>query len=419
VRKDVQTRTGLFSRNTQVNPMAIPTKDFKTKVESELQNNILPFWIEHMQDKENGGFYGALTNDLQIHNQTPRSAVLCARILWTYAAASRLFGKPEQREMAQRAYDYLTNVFLDKIYGGVYWSVDYQGNVVEECKHSYAQAFAIYGLAEYYKTTCELKSLQLARKLFEQLDAHAHDSIYGGYIEGCRRDWGALADMRLSDKEINCRKSMNTTLHILEAYTDLTFIWNYYVLQARLKELIEICLEHVIDPQTHHFRLFFDDNWTSLKNDIVSYGHDIEGSWLLVEAAKRLGDADLIQKTRSNAVLMAQAVYEEGLDADGSIFYEGGPSQVGNSDKHWWVQAEGVVGFYNAFQISGQAHFAQASQRCWETIEDKFVDRENGEWFKVLERGGTPYPGQYKAGPWECPYHHSRACFEMSARLSG
>ncbi len=306
----------------------------------------------------------------------------------------------------------------DKTYGGIYWMVDYLGEPVNDRKHSYAQAFAIYGLSEYYRATRENESLQFAQELLKQLEAHAYDLTFKGYVEGCNREWGALADMRLSDKEINCRKSMNTLLHIMEAFTNLLRAWDDETLRTRLRELIEIFLEHVIDPKTDHLKLFFDDHWNSLKNDIVSYGHDIEGSWLLVEAAEVLGEPDLTLKAKSTAVAMAQAVYDEGLDGDGSLFYEADLKKLESTDKHWWVQAEAVVGFYNAYQISGQAQFSRAALRCWNYIEDKFIDREHGDWFKVLNRQGIPYPDRYKVGPWECPYHHSRVCFEMIQRLS-
>jgi mannobiose 2-epimerase len=432
---------------------SIQDQEFRKAIENELFGNILPFWMKIAPDEAHGGFYGAISNDLQVLNRVPRSAILCARILWAYSAAYRLYGEAAYLQMAERAYAYLTGALWDQHYGGVYWLVDYLGKPVNDRKHSYAQAFAIYGLSEYFRATREVQSLQIARELFQQLEAHAYDPVYKGYIEGCSREWGSLDDMRLSDKEINCRKSMNTLLHIMEAYTNLSRVWkdelpalcgqlkrnvilseakdldssiatlsqndrSKEALWVRLRELIEIFLEHVIDPQTYHFKLFFDDRWNSLKNDLVSYGHDIEGSWLLVEAAEVLGEPVLIEKTRSYAVAMAQAVFHEGLDPDGSVIYEGISHVPESADRHWWVQAEAVVGFYNAFQISGQAHFAQAASGCWEYIEDHFVDREYGDWFKVLNRQGIPYPDRYKVGPWECPYHHSRACMEMMQRLS-
>lgn len=401
--------------HAEVAPLA--TTELRNRIEAELTGNILPFWISHVTDERRGGFHGALTNDLRALDEVPRSAVLCARILWTYAAAYRAYGDRAYREMARRAHDYLARAFWDAEHGGVYWLVDCDGAPVSARKHSYAQAFAIYGLAEYYAATGDEASLRLAQSLFELLEAHAHEPIGGGYIEGCAPDWGALADMRLSDKEPNCRKSMNTLLHVMEAYTGLLRVWNEARLRARLRELIDIFFAHVIDPRTFHFRLFFDDAWRPLEASI-SYGHDIEGSWLLVEAAEALGSPAVLARARTTAVEMAWAVFAQGLEADGSLLYESGASNPRSADKHWWAHAEALVGFYNAYQISGQPHFARAAAGCWQYIEQRFVDRRHGEWYKVLNRQGMPYLDHYKAGPWECPYHHARACLEMLRRLA-
>ena len=390
--------------------------DFREQLNKELTGNILPFWMTHTVDKVNGGFYGALTNNLEIHNEVPRSAILCARILWTYAAAYRRMRAEEYLSMANWAYDYLRNVFLDPEYGGLYWTVDYTGNPVFDRKHHYAQAFGIYGLSEYYRATQEPQSLALAQELFRLLEKHAYEPIYGGYIEGSSRKWEKLEDMRLSDRDLNCRKSMNTLLHILEAYTNLLRVWDDVHLKAQHKTLIETFLQHVIDPSTGHFKLFFDDAWHSLL-DNMSFGHDIEGSWLLVEAAEMQNDLKLLERVKEAAVQIATAVYKDGIEADGSIPYEANSEGLVDSQKSWWVQAEAMVGFYNAFQLSGQERFAQAAYRSWEYIQSKMIDRTYGDWIKILHRDGTPDPASFKTGPWECPYHHSRACFEMLDRL--
>jgi mannobiose 2-epimerase len=396
-----------------VRTAALP--DWAQCIEQELVGNILPFWVRHTVDGVNGGFYGAVTPDLRILNHVPRSAVLCARILWTFAAAYRTFQDVGYWWMAQRAYDYLRQRFWDHRYGGVYWSLDYRGNPVNDRKHVYAQAFAIYGLSEYYRATQEAESLKLARELFQLIEEHSFDAVNQGNIECCSREWGALSDMRLSEHEPDCRKSMNSLLHLMEAYTNLMRVWNCEELEAKQSGLIRAFLRHVIDPQTWHLRLFFDDQWNSI-TDQISFGHDIEASWLLVEAAQVRGELEMLAQVRATAVRMAEAVYAEGLDADGSVLYEAqGPA---SADKHWWVQAEAVVGFYNAYQLSSQEHFAHAARRCWSYIEDKLVDRTHGDWFKRLSRAGIPYADHFKVGPWECPYHHSRACFEMMARLS-
>jgi mannobiose 2-epimerase len=397
-------------------PQTLNNSDFRRQLKEELTGNILPFWMTHSVDKVNGGFYGALTNDLEIHNEVPRSAILCARILWTYATAYRKLGDRQYLAMADWAYTTLRGVFLDPEYGGVYWTVDAAGQPVFDRKHHYAQAFAIYGLSEYYWATGQAESLALAQTLFQLLEKHAYDPVYGGYIEGSSRTWETLTDMRLSDRDLNCRKSMNTMLHVLEAFTNLLRVWPDATLKAQHRALIEIFLQHIVNPSTGHFRLFFDDQWDSLLPN-VSFGHDIEGSWLLLEAAEVQGDAALVAQVRQTALQIATAVYQNGLEGDGSLPYEAGPQGLVDSDKSWWVQAEAMLGFYNAYDLSGQARFAQAARHSWEYIQANMVDRVHGDWIKKLNRDGTVDENYYKVGPWECPYHHSRACFEMLDRL--
>ena len=366
-------------------------------------------------DRENGGFYGALSNDLKVLNNVERSAVLCARILWTFSSAYRIHKKEDYLQVARHVYDYLTGHFWDAEYGGVYWSINAQGKPVNDRKHTYAQSFAIYGLAEYTRATGEAKSLKFARELFRLIELHTFDEVHQGNLECRSREWQALDDMRLSSKDMNCAKSMNTLLHLIEAYTNLLRVWDDPQLKAKQSKLVEAFFEHVVDSRSGHLKLFFDKGWHSLLDE-VSYGHDIEASWLLVEAAEVLGDQHLLALARETAVKMAQAVYAEGRNADGSLLYERGAHKL-QADRHWWVQAEAVVGFYNAYQISGQAHFAEAAAGCWQYIQKHFVDHQNGDWFKVLNESGLPYLDHYKVGPWECPYHHSRLCFEMSQRL--
>lgn len=387
------------------------------RMESELRQNILPFWVKYTVDKKSGGFYGAITNDLQVKDDIERSLVLCARILWTYSAAYRQYGNPGYLEMAQHAYAYLTGPFLDKEYGGMYWWVDQTGRPINDRKQTYGQAFAIYGLSEYYLATREAAPLEHAKAIFNLIEQHTYDPVYKGYVEGCVRDWGALEDLRLSEKELyNAPKSMNTLLHVLEAYTNLLRAWPDAYLKTQQKKLLRVFLDHVVDPQTHFTQLFFENDWRSL-TDNISYGHDIETSWLLVEAAEVVADQAIIEETRKVAVEMAAAVYAQGLDSDGSVMAEGSPRGVHHPEKHWWCEAEGIVGFINAYQISRDKKYAAAALRIWDFIEAHMIDRQHGEWFKVLTREGKPIPGQVKTGPWEDPYHHSRACLEIMHRI--
>jgi mannobiose 2-epimerase len=390
--------------------------EFRQQLENELAENILPFWMTKVVDKVNGGFYGAVTNDLKILNDVPRSAILCARILWTYAAAYRRGGEDQYLSTARWAYDYLTEVFWDHKFGGVYWSVDVNGSPVFDRKHHYAQAFAIYGLSEYHRATQEPKSLELAKTSFQLLEEYAYDPTHQGYIEGSSRDWGTLEDMRLSDKDLNCHKSMNTMLHILEAYTNLLRVWDDVDLKAKHKGLIEVFQNQIIDHQIDHFKLFFDEGWNSL-SEHVSFGHDIEGSWLLWEAVEMHDDSKLSAQVRESTMSLASAVYQEGLDDDGSLFHEAKPDGIIDPGKEWWTQAEAIVGFYNAYQLTGKEHFAQAAYKLWSYIQTHMIDKENGDWFKRLYRDGTPETERHKAGPWDCPYHHARLCFEMIDRL--
>ena len=392
--------------------------EFRHELGGELTANILPFWMTHVVDRNNGGFHGAVTNDLCVLNDVPRTAVLCARILWTFSAAYRKLGVEDYLFMARWAGDYLARVFWDQDHGGVFWSVDHRGSPVVPRKHHYAQAFAIYGLAEYHRATGDLQSLELAQALFHLLEEHGHDILHHGYIEGSSQAWEALDDMRLSNREINCRKTMNTMLHILEAYTNLLRVWDDAHLRTQHSALIETFQRHIIDHRTGHFKLFFDDRWHSLSEN-ESYGHDIEGSWLLLEAAEIQGDPQLLGRVRESVIALVEAVCRDGLDDDGSVFYEGGPQGLVDTGKSWWVQAEAMVGFYNAFELTDRSHFAQAAFRCWQYIRAKMVDRTHGGWFKRLRRDGTPDETCFKAGPWEDPYHQSRACLELIRRLGG
>ncbi|MDR3576167.1 MAG: AGE family epimerase/isomerase [Anaerolineaceae bacterium] len=389
---------------------------WQQELHRELAGNILPFWIQHSRDVENGGFYGSLSKDHVVDNQAPRSAILTARILWTFSAAYRFESRPEYLAMAQYAYSYLSQKFIDGRHGGVYWTIDAEGQPLQDRKHSYAQAFAIYGLSEYYHACADLAALRMAQNLFELVDHFVYEPVYGGYLEGRARDWSPTADMRLSEKETDAQKSMNTLLHLLEAFTNLYKVWPDRHLRKRIIELTNIFLDDIIDPSRQHLQLLFDDGWNSLVN-IVSYGHDIEASWLLLESAEVPGIAELTERVKSASVLLAQAVFDKGLWPDGSVVLEQDEYGNRNTERHWWPLAEGMVGFYNAYQITGQQHFARASQRCWQFAKERMVDRQHGDWFKVLDATYQPKPGYPKMGAWECPYHHARACLEMMRRL--
>lgn len=377
--------------------------------------NILTYWATHAPDAAHGGFYGQLANDNQPNPLAPKGSVLNARILWTFAAAYGHTRDAAHLAVARRAYDYLTTHFLDPDFGGVYWMVDYQGQPLDTKKQVYALAFSLYGLAEYFRASGEPAALAHAQALFRTIEARSFDPLRGGYFEAFARDWQPLADLRLSAKDANEKKTTNTHLHILEAYATLYQVWPDAALGQQLHALLAHFAGRIIDPQTHHLTLFFDEHWHP-KPDVISFGHDVEAAWLLLEAAQVLGEPGLVAQFRRLAVQLAAAA-AEGLAPDGSLRYEREPGGRWAADRHWWVQAEAVVGFYNAYQVSGDAQFRAYSAGAWRFIQQHLLDLERGEWYWGVRPDYSLMPGQDKAGPWKCPYHNGRACLEMLRRL--
>ncbi|MCF8226287.1 MAG: AGE family epimerase/isomerase [Bacteroidales bacterium] len=386
-------------------------QNLKEEVKQELTGNILPFWLERSVDNENGGFVGHIDFHGNILHEANKGAVLNARILWTFSAAYRDLKIREYREAADRAYWYITESFLDPVHGGVFWELDFRGNLVGTKKQVYAIAFAIYGMAEYYLATGEDDALKISQSLFRDIEKHSFDRTRNGYFEAFTRHWQPIEDLRLSEKDQNENKTMNTHLHILEAYTNLYRAWKDEELAGQLRNLVLLFTEKFVNEKGH-LNLFFDDDW-NLKSDLVSFGHDIECSWLLQEAAEVLEDDDLVKKTKKLAVIIA-GQNMIGLDSDGGLYYEYSPSRnEWDTDKHWWPQAEAVVGYYNAYRISGDEKFLSASLNNWKFIKENIIDAKNGEWHWSVNRNGTPKVNEQKAGFWKCPYHNSRACLEI------
>jgi len=392
------------------------TKALRQEAETEL-HQILHWWQTHMTDTEHGGFYGRIDGCGNLHPQAEKGLILNARILWTFSAAAHKTGDPTYAQTAMRAFRYLTEHFWDELNGGVYWSVDFTGAPSQTKKQVYAQAFAIYALSEYYLLTRQAESLRLATEIFHVLENHAIDPIQNGYMEAFADNWVLLDDLRLSDKDANEAKTQNTHLHVLEAYTKLCQINPTQPIQNALRNLIGLFLNHFIDPKTHHIHLFFDENWT-LKSDIISFGHDIEASWLLWEAAKTLNDPALLEQLKPVCLNIAEATLQEAIDREGALMNERhvGQNQL-DTDRIWWVQAEAMVGFWNAWQISGQVKYQDAALRIWEFIQHRQRDTVQGEWHWAVSAEGIPNPKEDKAGFWKCPYHNGRAMMEIIERL--
>ena len=394
------------------------TRDI-TKYASELEDElreILRFWTINTPDEQNGGFVGKIDNDNTIDYNAPKGAVLNSRILWTFSAAWNLTREQGYLDMARRACKYLTAYFLDKEFGGVYWTVDAAGNPLDTKKQVYACAFAIYALSEYYKASSDQEALALAIDMYHVLVHYSYDEERSGYFEAFSRNWGPIDDLRLSAKDANEKKTMNTHLHLLEAYTNLYRVWKDEGLRMEIAKLIGNFSSFMIDKDTWHLILFLDEHWVR-KSEDISYGHDIEASWLLLEAAEVIDDEVLIAQMKQNAIKMASAS-EEGLDKDGGLWYEFTPSTMHVvKEKHWWVQAEAMVGFFNAWQVSGEERFLQASLSNWQFVKANIIDRKNGEWFWGVGGNGEVMSKEDKVGLWKCPYHNSRACIEIISRV--
>ena len=389
---------------------------FRQEVREVLENNILRFWIDRMQDHMHGGFYGRMDSNNIIHADADKGAILNARILWAFSAAYRVLHKSEYLDTATRTYRYFMDHFIDKEYGGVYWSLDYKGQPKDTKKQFYAIGFAIYGLSEYVRATGNEEALEQAIQLYRCIEEYAFDHEYNGYIEATTRNWQPIADMRLSELDANYPKSQNTHLHIIEPYANLYRVWPSAELEHSLRNIIGIFTDHILNPATHHLDLFFNMDWSRGAGQLESYGHDIECSWLIHEAALVLGDKDILRQVEPIVRMIAQAS-EMGLNANGSMIHEANLSEgTVDDDLHWWVQAETVVGFLNIYQHFHDDSALERALRCWQYIKENLIDRENGEWYWSRHHDGSLNTIDDKAGFWKCPYHNSRMCLEILER---
>ena len=388
-----------------------------------LEDNILRFWLDKMQDQEHGGFYGRMDGHNVLHPKADKGCVLNARILWTFAAAYRVLGNQEYLQAAIRAKDYILEHFIDRKHGGVYWSVDYIGRPLDMKKQSYAIGFTIYGMSELARATGDKQALGCAIALFNALEENAYDHKNQGYIEAMTYDWRPISDMRLSYKDENGSRTMNTHLHILEPYTNLYRCLKTSPpsplkegLEKALRTLIDIFTKKLLNPRTHHLDLFFDDQWQGKRN-IESYGHDIEAAWLLTEALEVLDDEQLMSKTMPIVNQIAHAS-EKGLLPNGPMIHEKNlTTDTTDADLHWWVQCENVIGQLNQYQHFHDEAALQKALRCYDYIVQHLVDCEQGEWYWSRRPDGTINRDEDKAGFWKCPYHNSRMCLEIIERF--
>lgn len=394
--------------------METQIQTFKTQLQSEL-DSILNYWSTETIDEKYGGFIGEIEYNNHKNYEADKGSVLYARILWSFSAGYSVTKDENHKILAKRAFDYIRNHFYDTEYGGIFWSLHFDGTPKDTKNQIYAIAFTIYGLSEYYKISQDNMALELAISLFQKIEIHSHDKVKEGYFEAFTRDWQPIEDLRLSEKDANEKKTMNTHLHIVEAYANLYQVWPDFELKNKIREILYVIDAYFINKKTWHLKLFFDENWIE-KPDVISYGHDIEAAWLLQWCAEVIADKVLIEGYKKYALNIAEAT-KEGIDTDGGLWYEFDPKENQLiAEKHWWPQAELLIGMMNAYQISNNAEFLAIVEKNFEFIQKYIIDNENGEWIWGINQDYSEIEKD-KAGFWKCPYHNSRACMELLNRL--
>ncbi|MFD0762859.1 AGE family epimerase/isomerase [Lutibacter aestuarii] len=388
---------------------------FKIELQKEL-HKLLNFWSTEVIDEKYGGFLGKINHFGQKFPKSSKGIILNTRILWTFSAAYRTSKIERYKAIADISYQYLNKHFLDTKNGGVFWEVDYRGEPINKRKQAYAQSFAIYAYAEYYRVTKNKESLYNAKSLYKVLEVKFWDVQHSGYVEAFAENWNQIEDMRLSEKDLNAPKSMNTHLHILEAYSNLYRVWPNKTLKKSIADLLGIFKEKIIDENSGHFNLFFDMDW-KIRSEAISFGHNIEGAWLLHEAAIVINDKQCIEKNKKIALKLVDITLNEGFDTDGSLFNEYENNKL-DKEKHWWSQAEAMVGLMDAYEIDPKPTYLRSIFKLWNFIQDYLIDSVNGEWFWRIDGTGKIIETDDKVGFWKCPYHNSRALMELIERIN-
>ncbi len=388
---------------------------FEQEIEQHLKEKLIPFW-SGLLDPEYDGYYGWLCYNLKLDKKAEKGVILNSRILWFFSNAYTLLQDRKLLAAADHAYRFLTQYCLDAEKGGVYWSMTYDGVPEDETKHTYNQAFAIYALSSYYEASGKPEALALAYELFALIEGKCRDE--GGYGEAYDRGFCPVANEKLSENGVMATRTMNTLLHVFEAYTELYRVDKNAAVAEKLREIMDTFVEKVYNPQKRRQEVFFDREWRSLI-DLHSYGHDIEASWLLECGCEVLADPAYTEKIRPVAQALVQEVYRRAY-RDHSLLNEC-ENGVDNTDRIWWVQAEAVVGFYNAWQKEPQhEEYRQAAEEIWEYIKAHLIDpRPGSEWFWLVDETGSPVEGEPIVEPWKCPYHNGRMCMEIIKRSRG
>lgn len=383
------------------------------EVRRELTDKIIPFW-KRLRDDEHGGYYGYMDFDLKVDKEFEKGCILNSRILWFFANAYMTLKDKSLLAEAAHAYSFMREYCEDKEYGGVFWSVTYDGSPLDTTKHIYNQAFAIYALSSYYAASNDSSALDFAMSLFEKIETIGTDSY--GYLESFNRKWELEDNDKLSENGLLADKTMNTLLHVLEAYTELYRVNKDERVKKALIKILDAFRNQVFNEETHRLEVFFDEKMNTI-SDLYSYGHDIEASWLLDRAATVLADEKIKADTNAYTNELVAEVYKEAL-SDGAMNNECFKGVV-DTTRVWWVQAEAMVGFYNCYEKTGITEYKDITEKLWIYIKEHIIDKRQGsEWFWDLDKDNNPVSRKPIVEPWKCPYHNGRMCMEIIRRCS-
>lgn len=384
------------------------------EIRKELVNGIIPFW-KNLRDDEYGGYYGLLDYDLNLDKKAEKGCILNSRITWFFANAYLLLKDESLLDEAKHGYEFLKNKCLDKEYGGIYWSLNYDGTPKDTTKHTYNQAFCIYALSTYYAASKDAEALKIAMQLFEKIETTCMDEA--GYLEAFTRDFKPESNEKLSENGVLADKTMNTLLHVFEAYTELYRVSKEIKVKERLMWIMDVFADKVYNPKLHRQEVFFDKNYNSII-DLHSYGHDIETAWLMDRGTEVLGDETYTERMGAITRDLTSQIYKVAFD--GHSLANECEKGVVNEHRVWWVQAEAIVGFLNGYEKDPQKkEYLEAAESIWEFIKEHVMDkREGSEWFWEVDKEGKPYEGRPIVEPWKCPYHNGRMCMEVIRRMS-
>lgn len=392
-------------------------KDLSKDIQNHLYSKIIPFW-EGLKDDEFGGYYGLLDYELNLDKKAVKGCILNSRILWFFSNAAVRMKDETLLPYADHAFEFMKQYCFDKENGGVYWSLNYDGSVYDATKHTYNQAFAVYALSSYYEASGKKEAIKLAFELSDLIENTCKDE--GGYLEAFTADFKPESNEKLSENGVIATRTMNTLLHVFEAYTELYRVTKEAKVADRLNEMLVRFYNDIYNKDRHRLEVFFNDAYESLI-DLHSYGHDIEAAWLIDKGLDVLGKA-VDGEIKDKIVFMTQDIAQNvfRLAYDGKSLVCENENGVDNQLRIWWVQCEAIIGFYNEYQKdAAKTDYADAAAAIWEYVKEHIVDRRPGsEWLSEVDENAVPATKKPIVEPWKCPYHNGRMCFEMIERIA-